>query len=76
MENASNTGLEFLELKLKIVECKIRVDAFAKPTNIFSYTTPCICYPKKNISNMPKSIALRLRRICDDDVTFDKRSSE
>ena len=76
MEIASDTGLEFLDLKLKILEVKNRVDVFAKPTNSFRYTTPSTCYPKKNISNIPKGIALRLRRICDDDVTFDKRSSE
>ena len=40
MEVASDRGLEFFDLKLKIVEGKIRVDIFAKPTNSFSYTTP------------------------------------
>ena len=38
-ETDSDTGLEFLDLKHKIVEGKIRVDIFAKPTNSFSYTT-------------------------------------
>ena len=28
------------------------------------------------ICNIPKGIALRLRRICDDDEVFDKRSTE
>ena len=57
---ASYTGLEFLDLKLKIVEGKIRVGIFAKPTNSFSYTTPSTCYPKKYISNIPKGTVLRL----------------
>ena len=74
LETDSDTGLEFLDLKLKIVEGKIRVDIFAKPTNSFSYTTPNTCYPKKNISNIPKDTALRLRRICNDYVAFDQRS--
>ena len=74
MEVAGENGLEFLDLKLKIVEGKIKVDVYAKPTNSFSYTTPSTCYPKNNICNIPKGIALRLRRICDDDDTFDKRS--
>ena len=76
MEVAGENGLEFLDLKLKIVEGKIKVDVYAKPTNSFSYTTPSTCYPKNNICNIPKGIALRLRRICDDDDTFDKRSLE
>ena len=34
-EIASENGLEFLDLKLKITEGKIRVDVYAKPTNSF-----------------------------------------
>ena len=76
IEIAGENGLEFLDLKLEIAEGKIRVDGYAKPTNSFSYTSPNTCYPKNNICNIPKGIALRLRRICDDDKTFDKRSIE
>ena len=76
MEIAGENGLEFLDLQLKIAEGKIRVDVYAKPTNSFSYTSPNTCYPKNNICNIPKSIPLRLRRICDDDKTFDKPSIE
>ena len=47
MEIAGDTGLEFLDLKLKINEGKIKVDVYAKSTNSFSYTTPNSCYPKK-----------------------------
>ena len=60
MEIPSDTGLEFLDIKLKLVEGKIRVNVFAKPTNSFSYTTPSTCYPKKNISNIPKNKPLGL----------------
>ena len=76
MEMAGDTGLQFLDLKLKINEGKIRVDVYAKSTNRFSYTTPNTCYPKNNICNIPRSITLRLRRICDDNETLEKRSSE
>ena len=75
MEIAGDTGLEFLDLKLKINEGKIRVDVYAKSTNSFSYTTPNTHYPKNNACNIPSGIALRLKRICDDDETFEKRSS-
>ena len=74
IEIAGDTGLEFLYLKLKINEGKIRVDVYAKSTNSFSYTLPKTCYQKNNIRNIPRGIALRLRRICDDDETFEKRS--
>ena len=45
-------------------------------TYLLNLPTALATPPKKSISNIPKVIALRLRRICDDDVTFDKRSSE
>ena len=76
MQIAGENGLEFLDLKLKIAEGKIRVDAYAKPTNSFSYTSPNTWYPKYNICNIPEGIALRLRRICDDGKRLDKRSIE
>ena len=43
MEILSDTGLELLDLKLKIVEDKIRVDVFTKPPSSFSYTTTPTC---------------------------------
>ena len=67
LEIAGDTGLEFLNLKLKINEGKVRVDVYAKSTNSFSYITPNTCYPQNNICNIPRGIVLRLRRICDDD---------
>ena len=76
MEIAGDTGSEFLDLKLKINKSKIRVDIYAKSTNSFSYTTSNACYPKNNIFNITRGIALRLRRICDDDETFEEISSE
>ena len=76
MEIAGDISIEFLDLKLKINEGKIRVDVYAKSTNSFSYTTPKTCYPNNNICNIPRGIAFRLKRICDDDEIFEKRSSE
>ena len=73
MEIAGDTDLGFLALKLTISEGKIRVDFYAKPTNSFSYTTPNTCYPKSNLCNILRGITLRLRRICDDDKTFEKQ---
>ena len=55
---------------------KISIDAFSKLTNGFTYVLPSTCYPSRNIKNVPKDIALRLRRICDSDGKYDKRSEE
>ena len=76
MQTAGDDGLEFLDLKLKMVNGKISVDVFSKPTNSFTYVLPSTCYPNRNIRNVPKGIALRLRRICDSDEKYDERSEE
>ena len=74
MQAAGDDGLEFLDLKLKMVNGKISVDVFPKPTNSFTYVLPSPCYPNRNIRNVPKGIAQRLRRICDSDEKYDERS--
>ena len=63
MQATWDDGLEFLDLRLKMVNGKIRADAYALPST---------CYPNRNIKNVPKGIALRLRRICDSDEKYDK----
>ena len=55
---------------------KISVDVFSKATNSFTYVLPNTCFPKSNIENIPKGVALRLRRICDSDKKFEKRNKE
>ena len=77
MSVANESVLEFLDLTLHIDEHnKICVDVFAKPTDSFTYVLPSTCCPKKNINNVTRGIALRLRRICDADEKFDIRSSD
>ena len=58
--------LEFLDLQLKFnkVSKLISVDIFSKATNGFTYVLLSTCFPKPNIENIPKGVALRLRRIC------------
>ena len=69
-------GLEFLDLRIKCVDGKLSVDVFAKLTNSFTYAKPSTCYPRKNINNVPRGIALRLCRICDTDKKFESRANE
>ena len=64
---------ELLDLKLKLKSSNIAVDVFAKPTNSFTYVLPTSCYPRKSINNIPRGIALRLRRIWDTDEKFNYR---
>ena len=77
MEVATDT-LEFLDLKLKFDKGskQISVDVFAKDTDSFWYVLPSACFPKNNIENIPKGVALDLRRISDSDEKFEKHSAE
>ena len=78
MNVAENCALEFLDLQLFFDKTShtICVDVYAKPTNSFTYVLPSTCYPRKNIEKVPEGVALRLRRICDNDEKFDNRSIE
>ena len=59
-----------------MVNGKISADVFSKATNSFTYVLSSTCYPNRNIKNVPKGIALRLRRICDSDEKYAERSEE
>ena len=37
---------------------------------------PSTCFPKNNLENIPKGVALCLRRICNSDEKFEKHSAE
>ena len=77
MSVAEDSVLQFLDLSFHVNERnKIYVDVYAKPTYNFTYVLPSTCYPKMNINNIPKSIAVRLARICNSDEKFDTRSDE
>ena len=76
MQVADENRLEFLYLKLKIVEINLNVEVYSKPTNSFTYRLPSTCYPYKIIRNTPKGIALRLTFICDNGEKYNQHSSE
>ena len=71
-------SLEFPDLKLMFDKAskKVSVDAFSKASNSFTYVLPNTCFPKSNIENISKGVALCLRKICDSDNKFEKRSKE
>ena len=52
------------------------MDVFAKDTDSFTYVLPSTCFPKNNIENIHKGVALRLSKICDSDEKFEKYSVE
>ena len=63
-------------MKFDIETEHISVDVFSKTTNSFTDVLPSTCFPKSSIENIPKGVGLRLRRMCDSDEKFNKRSEE
>ena len=74
--SVSDSGVNFLDVTVKISEGKISTDLYTKPTDKHLYLLPSSCHPRHCTRSIPKSQALRLRRICSDDATFETRSSE
>ena len=78
LTTGTDEGLNFLDLNLKFNKDtgRIEVNVYAKPTNSFTYVDPNTCYTRRNINKIPYGIALRIRRICDDDTKFEQKSEE
>ena len=72
----SNEEHIFLDTKSCLVDGRIVVDLYTKPTDTHQYLLPSSCHPKHCSKNIPYSLALRLRRICTDTETFALRSKE
>ena len=54
----------------------IRTDLYKKKMSINQYLLPSSFHPKHITKNIPYNIALRIRRICSDKHSFEKRLSE
>ena len=59
-----------------LVDDKVVVDLYTKPTNSHQYLLPTSCHPPYCSKNIPYSLALCTRRICSDDEVFEKRVSD
>ena len=62
----SNEQHVFLDIKCSLVDDKISVDLYTKPTDTHEYLLPTRCHLKHCCKNIPYSLALRLKRICSD----------
>ena len=64
------SGLEFLDFKIKYVNGKLFIDVYSRPTNSFTYVMLSTCYRIKK-QKMPQGISLRLRGIDDKTEEYD-----
>ena len=65
----------FLDTTSHLVDVKV-VDLYTKPTDSHQYLLPTSCHPPHCSKNIQYSLAQRIRRICSDDETFEKRVSD
>ena len=72
----SNDKHVFLDTMSHLADDKVAVDLYTKPTDSHQYLLPTSCHPPHCSKNIPFSLALRIRRICSDDETFEKRSKD
>ena len=67
---------DFLDTTIYIQNGKITTDLYRKPTHSPQYLLPSSTHPPHCVKNIPFSLAYRLRRICSEDETFEKRLLE
>ena len=71
----SNDNHVFLDTVSHIQDNRLVVDLYSKPTDKHQYLLPTSCHPKHTCRNIPYSLALRIRRICSQDSTFEYRAN-
>ena len=69
-----NKSVIFLDTIISISDDGfIKTDLYVKPGRKCNYLLPSSCHPKHITQNIPFSLALRLKRICSDNVDFLKQ---
>ena len=69
-------SIPFLDTLCSIVNGKIDTDLYKKPTDRNQYLLPNSCHPKQTTAAIPKSLGLRIVRICSDTKNRNKRLQE
>ena len=66
----------FLDLKITLINNKLHTTVYSKPTDSHLYLHSTSCHSKATIKGIPKGVALRLRRICSNDIEYNIKSKE
>ena len=70
------SAIPFLDTMCSIKNGRIYTDLYRKPTDRNQYLLPDSCHPKTTTKAIPKSLALRIVRICADPDIKNKRLEE
>ena len=72
----STTSIPFLDVNIQLANGRIETDLFCKPTDKHQYLLHSSSHPFHTKRSIPYSLALRLRRICSTETSFDNRATE
>ena len=70
------SSIPFLDTSCTLIEGKIVLDLYKKPTDRNQYLLTSSCHPIETTKNVPFSLAMRINRICTYSETRDKRLIE
>ena len=75
--NFEERKVEFLDVLVRIDEYgAIKTDLYRKKMVINSYLLPKSCHSPHITKNIPYSLALRIKRMCSENATFETRANE
>ena len=72
--NFSEKEVNFLGTTIHLTNNRLEAEICTKPTDTHQYLFPSSCHPRHVIKNIPKSLALRIRRVCFTDAYFEKHA--
>ena len=72
----SRDTINFLDVEVSLKNGVISTDLYVKPTDTHQFLHPSSCHPFHCKKAIPFSQALRLNRICSDDVAFENRCED
>ena len=69
-------NIEFLDVKVSIVNNKIETDLFSKPSDKHLFLHQTSCHPDSVKKGIPYGLGVRLKRICSDKSKYEHRRNE
>ena len=72
----SKEKVNFLDVNIKLIEGELKTDLFVKPTDSHQFLDPTSCHPYHCKMGIHYIQALRLKRICYNNETFDQHCND
>ena len=72
----SQERVHFLDVQVILENNEISTDLYVKETDSHQYLHPSLCHPYHCVKSIPYSQALRLNRICSNNILYDNRCNQ